>query len=132
MRITGWGKGDVELTRDRFLDIWSEALDLDSKRMEAEGGLWKLASGAVVYSKVINFYKSEEYKNVLGRTTLIFDSNNIPVGFLDYYDFDGKKGARSVDAEVKTRMVDGPIIYFRDSQGSQYAIGILLYVPPNQ
>ena len=27
---------------------------------------------------------------------------------------------------------DGPIIYFRDRQGSQYAVGILLYVPPNQ
>jgi len=36
---------------------------------------------------------------------MIFDSNNIAVGFFDYYNFDAKKGARSTDGEIKTGMV---------------------------
>ncbi len=99
------GKGDVVISQDRFLSIWSAAMDIDSKGLSRKGKKYTLGNNAIVYAKTIDFYKSEEYKNVLGRATFIFDTNDTVIGFYDYYNFDAKKGARSLDAEVKTRMV---------------------------
>lgn len=98
------GRGDLILSQDRFLDIWSAAEDLDSKGMRRKGTEYTLPNGEKVYAKQISFYKSEVYKNAFGTATLIFDTNDLVVGFYDYYNFNSRT-SRSWDAELKTRSV---------------------------
>ncbi|MBX2897712.1 MAG: hypothetical protein KF763_19885 [Cyclobacteriaceae bacterium] len=98
------GKGDLILSQDRFLDIWGAADDFDSKGMRRKGTEYILPNGAKVYAKQINFYKSDVYKNAFGTATLIFDTNDVVVGFYDYYNFNSRT-SRSWDAEIKTRSV---------------------------
>ena len=101
------GKGDAKLSQEQFLEIWQEIYEVDPKVFSERGRKITMEDGSTVYAKTVNFYGSDEYALALGRATLFFDVNDLPVGFYDLYDFDPKDwGIRKNDAEIKTRMVN--------------------------
>ncbi|UII27582.1 hypothetical protein LVD15_03915 [Fulvivirga maritima] len=101
------GRGDAVMSKERFLDIWNDIYQSDPKSFTSKGKKIEMSDGSIVFAKVVNFYRSQEYATAFGRATVFFDVANLPIGFYDEYDFDPKDfGIRSYENELKTRAVN--------------------------
>lgn len=103
------GGGDVELSSKRFAGILLYVKENEPK-VEDKTNIKLIVSenkSNTGYRQTVNFYSSEEYNKVFGKSTLYYNQNSQIIGFYDFYDFDSKDwGKRSFKNELITRAVD--------------------------
>lgn len=96
------GKGDYELSPDRFQDIVNSAASLGQspKPVPVPG-----PNGEPLLRRTYDFSQSPDYALSLGSASLFYDRTGKPVGFYDNYNFDPAINKRSLLHEAETRAV---------------------------
>ena len=120
------GKGDYELSPDRFQDIVNAANAMPPPKLKDVVG----PNGEYLQRRIYNFSDSPDYEKSLGSARLFYDRSGQPVGFYDNYNFDPAKNKRSTPHELETRAMYGVHALGWTPSAKPFQIRYGVYVPP--
>lgn len=119
------GKGDYELSRDRFQDIVNAANAMPPPKLKDVVG----PNSEYLQRRIYDFSDSPDYRRSLGSASLFYDRSGQPVGFYDKYNFDPAIGKRKSWPEIQTRMMHAGRSLLPEA-AKPFQIRYGAYVPP--